>query len=1023
MKLQYFIVAMLCPLLSMCQSINIRGKVVNEQGEAVANATVRVMSQESSIVNGSLAGARDDKQILRQAQHDRISTTNERGEFATGTLNLAKGDTLIISATGYDSETVAISTIPFPERAFTITLKRKITLLDEAMVIAYGTTTRRLNTGSVGKISAEEINRQPVANPLAALQGRVPGLLVTQTSGMPGAAVRLLIRGQNSFTQGSEPFYIIDGVPFAPGNTDLNQFSSALASNATQGLSPFNSINPADIESIEILKDADATAIYGSRGANGVILITTKRGKSGKVKLNASVRNGSSYVTKMMRMLNTQEYLQMRREAFANDGATPTVTNAPDLLAWDTTRYTNLQDLLLKGSAGMTEAYLSAGGGTNTTGFTLSGTYRKETSVFPGDMYDSRISAHLNFYNQSPDRKYSLQLSASYSSDNNNLVMPDISSAYRLPPNIPSFYSADGKLNWQGGGVSFENPMAYLLQSYTAVTDNFLSNLQVSYRVLPGLIIKASAGYNRIQTEEEGITPIASLNPFASIAPTGSSRFGDVFFKSWIAEPQAEYRFKYRRNKITILIGATWQETIGESSRIIATGYTSDALLHSVSGATAISADNSYNQYRYEAVFCRIQVNRNDKWLLNLSGRRDGSSRFGPGKQFSNFGAAGAGWIFSKEKFIAKKLSFISYGKLRASYGITGNDQIGNYQYTDSWRNTSNPYQGIPGLVPSRLFNPDYSWEVNRKGEAALELGFLKDRLWLSVAYFRNRSSNQLVKYTLPTQTGFGSITKNLPALVQNTGWEIEAKSRNIQRKTFNWVTHFNITIHRNKLIEFPGLAQSSYSSTYIIGEPLNVIYAYHLTGVNPATGVYQFEDVNGDNLINNSDRAARGSRDPQFYGGIGNDLNYKGWSLNIFFEFRKQNGRNYLASLLNNPPGRMVNQPAIVLNRWRKAGDAVPVQGFTASTSSNIYKAWATLGQSDGIYSDASYARLKNVMISYETALKRKGKTIAEIIRVYVQAQNLLTITGYEGSDPETQSLLTLPPLRTMTAGIQLTF
>lgn len=997
MKLQLFILAMLCPFVCMCQALNVKGKVADEDGNPVVAATVSFIATGTGKTFSTITG------------NDGLFTLS----------NISASGSIEVSATGFETIREAIN----GRSTLSITLKRKAGLLDEAVVMAYGNTSRRLSTGNITKVSADAIHRQPVANPLAALQGQAPGVLVTQTSGIPGAAVRLLIRGQSSFTQGSEPFYIVDGVPFATGNTDINQFSSVLASSTGQGLSPFNSINPADIESIEILKDADATAIYGSRGANGVILITTRKGSSGKIKLKASVTRGNSYITRSMPMLNTADYLTMRREAFANDGVAPTVTSAPDLLVWDSSRYTDMQKLLLKGSAGVTEAHVSAGGGTPLTGFTLSGTYRNESTIFPGDMRDQRISTHFHFYNHAPNRRYSIQLSAQYVSDRNNLVTPDLTNAYRKPPNIPALYTPEGELNWIYKGVWFDNPMSGLLQTYQAVTDNLNANLQLSYRIWKGLHIKASAGYNRVQTAEEGITPIASINPYSTGNPTGSSRFGDLLFKSWIAEPQLTYQFNNKGLQAEFLLGATWQETIGNSSRITATGYTTDAILQSVSGAAALTAANNYNQYRYSALFGRVQLRYLGKWLLTLSGRRDGSSRFGPGKQMANFGSAGAGWIFTNEKYFKHHFKVISYGKLRLSYGIAGNDQIGNYQYTDSWRSTTNPYQGVPSLVPSRLFNADYSWEQNRKAEAALELGFFKDRLYLSVTRFQHRSSNQLVKYTLPAQTGFISIIKNLPALIQNTGWEIELKTNAKADKKIYCNNTFAFTIHRNKLVSYPGLAQSAYSTTYIVGKPLSLIYTYHAAGVNPATGVFTVEDVNRDNVINNKDRDYHGYRDPVWYGGMGQELYYKRWLLTVFTEFRKQTGRNYLASLINNPPGRMVNQPALVMKRWQKPGDQAPLPAFTNSISSAAYNSWNILSLSDGIYGDASYLRLKTLMISYQLPLTWKGRKIAEHARLYVSAQNLFTITNYEGGDPETQNLLTVPPLRTVTAGIQLTF
>jgi TonB-dependent starch-binding outer membrane protein SusC len=970
--------------------IDIKGKIINEQNEPVIAATVAVENSHAGMA------------------------TDSKGEF--GFTDLKATDILDISSVGYEP-----ISIPIQGRSYiVIKLQSSISSLDETIIKGYYATSKRLNTGSVSKVTAEEISRQPVSNPLATLEGLVPGLVVTQTSGVPGGKFNVQIRGRNSLSQGSEPLFIIDGVPFAPNNLSLNQLTSAFASYEGQGLSPFSSLNPNDIESIEVLKDADATAIYGSRGANGVILITTKKGQPGKTTITANVASGFSKVTRTMSMMNTQEYLQVRREAFENDGIAPDTYSAPDLLLWDTTRYTDFKKLFIGGTAHTTSAEVSITGGDLNTQFLIRSDYHYESTVFPGDYQDNTGSVDLNLNHISPDKKFDINLTTNYNSDKNHTATTDPTAFITLPPDLPSLYDSAGKLNWEIDGNSFDNPLAFLYQSYTVQTDNLISNLQLDYKLLKNLRVKISAGYNTLIADEKSASPKAAQNP--QNIPSGSASFGINRYKSWIIEPQAEYIKSIGKIKFNALIGGTWQQTLNNRTMIEATGYTNDGLLGSVGGAQNTIVTDGFNQYKYEAVFCRLSSNWQDKYIINFTGRRDGSSRFGPNKRFANFGAVGTAWIFSNENFVKKKLPFISYGKIRASYGTSGNDQIGDYQYLNVWQPIANQYQG-PSLIASRLFNPNYSWEVNKKLEAAIEMGIAKDRIILSGAYFRNRSSNQLINYSLPSQTGFTSIIENFPALVQNQGFEFSLLTKNFSGRAFNWTSSFNLSIPRNRLISFPGLATSSYANIYVQGKSLNLFNGYHLSGVDPKSGIYQFQDVDGNGVLNTSDYMSNYNLDPKFYGGLNNSFTYKNYKLNIFLEFKKQMGYNYNNyPIYNFTPGGMYNLPKIMLNRWQKQGDVSAIQQLT-QTYSPAFDAQYNFSLSDGRLSDASYIRVKNISLSYSLNGKFWRKMHLSNSSVYILGQNLITVTKYKGSDPETQNLFVLPPLKTITAGFNLTF
>jgi TonB-dependent starch-binding outer membrane protein SusC len=966
--------------------IDITGKVINEQNDPVVGATV-------SLKGSNIAMATDGK-----------------GEF--GFSNLKLNDVLYITSIGYHS-----IEIPIDGRTYlVITLQTSVATLDETIIKGYYTTTKRLNTGSVSKVTAEEIGRQPVSNPLATLQGLVPGLQVTQANGLPGSNFTVRIRGQNSIQSGNSPLYIIDGVPFLNDADVLTQRSGINAN------SPFNTIDPAEIESIEVLKDADATAIYGSRGANGVILITTKKGKSGKTSFDVNVNNGWGKVTRTIKFMNTPQYLGMRHEAFKNDGVTPDISNAYDFLVWDSTRYTNLEKLLIGNTAYQTNISANLSGGDEFTNFLIGSNYYKETTVFPGNNDDNRAAINLNLAHKTKDNKFNITLNASFANDNSNLIRADLTQYINLPPVIPALYDSLGKLSWSSGGFSFNNPLANLLRKYNVITDRLTANSLIEYSLFHQLKIKVNLGYSRVNVNEKDQVPISSQDP--AFSPYGTAFFGKNEIKTWIIEPQVEYnKILLKKSRLQIQLGSTLQENSENLSSISASGYSNDNLLNSTTGAQSITSQVGSQLYHYEAIFAHINYNWSEKYILNLTGRRDGSSRFGPGKQFANFWATGAAWIFSSEKYFKNNLKFLSYGKLRGSYGITGNDLIGNYNYLDLYAQTLYPYQSQSSLFPVKLFNSDYNWEVIKKLDVALELGILNNRLLLTADWFKNRSTNQIINYSLPAQTGFNTVLKNFPGVVQNSGIELSIASENIKGKKIKWSTTFNITLEKNQLIEFPNLKTSSYSNRYIIGKPLNIYIGPEYLGVDLQTGVYQYLDKNKTPTFSPSseDYTYIGTTDPKYYGGIENHFSYKNWQLDILFEFRKQMGFDPVFSNFN-IVGGISNQPEEVLHRWQKTGDIATYEQFT-QTFSAAGRSMFTLYNSSAKLTDASFCRLKNLSVSYNfpTIWLRKAKI--EKCRLYVEGQNLFVITSYKGADPENQSLYQLPPLKRLVTGLQITF
>jgi TonB-linked SusC/RagA family outer membrane protein len=814
-------------------------------------------------------------------------------------------------------------------------------------------------------------------------------------------ASTIRIRGTNSLREeGNFPLYIIDGVPI---NSTPVESNSLLGSS---GIDPLNNLNVSNIESIEVLKDADATAIYGSRGANGVVLITTKRGKEKGTGLEVGFYNGVATVPNRLNFLNTQEYLEVRRAAFDNDGVEPNQYNAYDLLLWDQERYTDWQDFLYGGTAETTNANVTFSGGNEHTSFRLGGSYFTQGTVYPGDYDYNKVTGNFNLNHRSTDNKFQISLSVNYGVDVNNLVgnLSLNSSVSRLPPNAPEIFNDDGSLNWEDWALAgLDNPLEGYYNISETKTNNLISNASLSYEFLPGLRFKTNLGYTYYGSEELWKQPSKSYSPddnFPNISTHSSS-----LRRSWIIEPQLIFDTKFLKLNINAIMGATFQENTGSKVSFQGSGYASEALIGNLASAESIlNAGNEETEYRYNALFSRIGINWDRKYYLNLTGRRDGSSRFGPGKQFANFGALGGAWIFSEESFVESEIPFLSFGKLRGSYGITGNDQIGDYGYLDAYEATTGP----GGLYPTALSNPDYSWETNKKLEVGVELGFLENRFQFGLSRYRNRSSSQLVGYALPYITGFNSVQANLPATVENTGWEIEGTSRNFSNENFQWQTSFNLTFPKNELVSYPDIEQSSYANTYRVGHPLNISLLYEYTGLDPETGFYTIRDVNEDGSTDYQDRIIIQDRNRKFYGGINNNLSYKNFSLQFLWQFVRKKGSHTLFNA-----GRASNTLQGVL-------DNEEYQNYSQSGQASI--AFNNVINTNFPTQDASYLRLKTISLGYNLPDSLMKKIGMETIRLYLHGQNLITVTPYDGLDPdEAVSGSGFANLRTITGGIQI--
>ncbi|MCF6401254.1 SusC/RagA family TonB-linked outer membrane protein [Chitinophaga filiformis] len=883
--------------------------------------------------------------------------------------------------------------------------------LDETVVIGYGTTTPRFNTGNVTTVKGDFIAGQSGTNLLMALQGRVPGMLVTQTGGVPGMAMKVQLRGQNSLVNGTQPLFVIDGIPFNPVVT--GGLGSQIWGDKA---SAFNFINPEDVESIDVLKDADATAIYGSRGANGVVLISTRKGQPGKTQLTVNVNRGFGQTSRKVKLLNTQQYVGMRKEAFRNDSVTPTERNAVDLLKWDTTRYTDWQKELIGGTAAVTNAQASVTGGNNSFQYLLSGHFRRETTVFPGNFGDTRGGIHVSTSTTAAHQRFKAIFTGSFLADKTSLPALDFTGQITQPPNAPPAYLENGSLNyeWVNPYIALVGPL------FDAHVKNLLGNVGLEYRLLPGLTLKTTMGYNWLTGRSETILPIEMYAPAERHIKTGSLHKYDYEAISRIIEPQMTYELQAGALGLELVLGGTLQGYNETRENINGDGFKDDLLIRNIQYADTVYGKTEGAVYRYAALFGRTKLNWKNRYLLNLSVRRDGSSRFGPRKQFAVFAAAGAGWIFSEEPFMSSLRRVLSFGKLRVSYGTTGNDQIGDYQYLDQYSDVSGPYQGIVGLQRSRLFNADFAWELTQKSEAGLELGFLQDKVLFSASHFIYRSSRQLVPYPLPDITGASSIIGNLPAVIRNSGWEFVLSTRQIRKNKFEWASSFNISFGRNKLVQYADPTLSILGTGgFVEGEPLSQHYVATAMGVDPATGSYLFADSsNKPGPANKAAERLSVNSVPVFFGGWQNTLRVGRFQLELLLQFAKQVGMNttFDPDIM---PGHQRNQYAVVLSRWQKPGDIADHQRFTQN--GNLREGYQKARESNLGYENASFVRCRYMEAAWLLPEKLQNRLHLHDSKVYIQAQNLFTLTSYHGLDPETQSRTALPPLRMLSAGLKI--
>lgn len=963
------------------------GKVIDEKGAALSGVTVTVIPAD------------------KRKKNTVFLSNSNGGAFV---VSVEPNDLLQFTFIGYKTQEHLVSSLSQP---VVIKMMSSVGSLDELQVIGYGTTSRRLNTGAVASVSAEDIAKQPVANPLLALQGRVAGAVITQNSGLPGGFVDILIRGASSISSGTEPLYVIDGVPYntgAPASVNGFGFNEVNGIAAPSGrMSPFNIVNSDDIERIDILKDADATAIFGTKGANGVVMITTKKGRQGKTQLSLNLQQGIGRVPRLIPVLSLAEYLDIRKLAFKNDGLIPTAANAIDLFTWSQTEGTDWQKKYMNGSAQYTNINATVQGGDARTRVLLSTGYNRETTVFPGENSSQRLNVRLNADHNSLDRKLNVNANVSYGYNRSDLLSADYASYAFLPPNLP-LYNTDGTFNWSGRS----NPEAALNNRYVGQTNSLISNLNVRYTLMEGLDLQVSSGFNRSNTNQNQQQPAIAQQPGAGTVLTDDANFGIIENQFYSVEPQLNYRRKIATGNLTVLLGTTFQNTTFVSTSINAKQYVNAQLLGGIEGAASYRLTGANSRYKYNSVFTRATYNWEDKYIINANLRRDGSSRFGSEYAFGNFGSIGAAWLFTNETFFKNQTSLLSFGKLKANWGITGNDNISDYMYMPLYK-SSGFYQGMVTLNSVNPTNENIRWETTKKLDIGLDLGFFNDRVLFNSNYYFNRSDNQLGLLALPVSTGYNSYMDNFPARIDAHGWEFELISNNVKKDSFSWKSTINLTIPRTKIVsvspDFTGAANLP------IGYPLAQRRGYEFHSIDVATGLALYNKRTGGTTTTPTmdDLTWYGNTLPIAYGGIGNDFQYKGFSISFFVQVMHQKG--YVQPRVTSIGAYGNNLSAYYASGgWRQSGD---VTNFPKATT---LLTGSYLGDSDYGFGDNTYAKLRNVSLAYALPASWTKNVHLTNVRVFANAQNVYTWSKSKYVfDPET--LTSMPPLRVITFGLSL--
>ncbi|MGV3685699.1 MAG: SusC/RagA family TonB-linked outer membrane protein [Daejeonella sp.] len=976
---------------AMAQNKTITGRVVGaDDGLPLPGVSVRV--------KGGTAG----------------TTTGADGNFS---LNApANASVLSFTYIGFVAQEVAIGA----NNRVDVRLVTDAKQLSEVVVVGYGAQSRALSTQTASTVNSESFKNQPIVSPQQILQGQAAGVNMVNSSGVLGASAAITVRGGSSLTAGGQPLYVIDGVPLNTRNYSQEQGAPTGA-----GLNPLLNINPNDIESMTVLKDAAAVSIYGSRGSNGVVLIKTKSGSNNTAtKINVDYFTGASEPTDILKYMNADQWRNFRREYLtANGVAVP---------AYPTTSFDWGDAIVRTGIVNNFNA--NASGGDEKTRYFVGGTYSDESGYTIGNDLQ-RLSGRFNFnHNVSDKLRFGLNYSlARVNSDRigaENSTYAPLTVAYLQPPYVMP-YDADG--NFVNTGFA-QNVLGLEATgfNYLNSTRN-TGNAFLELDIISGLTFKTDWGIDNALFDEK----YREIDLFTPGGYGYVSRRGD---NKWLTQNTLNYNKIFgQKHSVSGLLGYSFETSRYTSGLFEGQGFASDDLPNIGSASTPLTASETGEEWALESQFARLGYAYDDKYLFEGTVRRDGSSRFGQNKKYGTFYALSGGWILSNESFFNKDSKFAQFLKLTASYGTSGNDQIGYYNYLGTFA-AGEAYNDASASIPSRVDNPDLGWEQT----AQFDLG-LTTRLFnaidLQLNYYNKLTTGLLADVPYPYTTGFAVATKNVGEM-RNRGFEITLGTQNVKTTNFSWNTNFNIGFNKNTVLSLPenkdaqgrNFLSGSTAQRAVVGYSRNTFYLNEYIGIDPATGDAQWRKLDGSasSTISPADRKIVGHADPDFTGGFTNIFRYKAFDLTAFFNFAY--GNKVLIDGLRfteNINTGSYNKSTDVLNYWKQAGD----NAFAPRLNSPTRLTFHNLSTSQ--LQDGSYARLKTVTLGYNlpTELLAKSKIIRSA-RIYALGQNLLTIQNkdFRGPDPEVsangasnlvmgESFFALPQAKSITFGINLGF
>lgn len=988
------------------------GTVVDTNGESLVGATVYLADNR-----------------------ERGTVTDFNGEFS---ITAADDDVLVVSYVGYQTRRVTVG----EESNLTITLQLDQQMLSDVVVVGYGVQTRSDLTGSISSISADEIENQPVASLDAALQGRSSGVFVSSPSGTPGAGISVNIRGQTSISGSSEPLYVIDGVPII--SEDLSGlFSGGQSTNSLADL------NPNDIESIEILKDASATAIYGSRGANGVVVITTKRGQSGQSNIGFNMYTGFQNITNEVDMMNSNEFLNLMNDAAIQDnrdlGTSYSETYVSDLWGFDPNandlQNTRWYDEIFRTSSVSNYELTASGGSENTRYFTSFGYYDQE-GVQLGTGFE-RLSGRINLDATVTDwldfgANITVNRTVQDRTINDNSLYGVVINSLAGDPLMP-VYEEDGSyadpFDYFGWWM-LDNPVliAEEYQRYTR-TVRGLGTIFGEASLAEGLSLRTSLSIDYTNLDDEAYTPIISRESVNSQS-NGFGNYGTTQDFTWLIENYLSYVNTFSdRHSVNAVLGTSFQASNRDFSSISAQGFPSDQFTKLTVAAQVTAASTSGSSWGLASYFFRGNYTFDDKYLFTTTGRLDGSSRFGENFRYGFFPSGSVAWRMTNEDFMQNQNLF-SELKPRVSYGVTGNQEgIGNFASRGLFGVSD--YRSTPTLVPSQLSNANLTWESTKQLDFGLDVGLLDDRVTLSADYFIKTTDDLLLNRLVPGVSGFSSVTDNIGKM-ENKGFEFDIRGAILSGRDLTWSSGFNISFIRNTVLELE-VNNQILNDSHILseGEPVGTFHLIDQNGVDPETGNMIWIDENDDGVIDSGDRRTVGNAQPDFFGGFSNSFAYKGFDLNVLFQFTYGNdifnhsrasyenlGWSRIGTGFPLPDG---NNHTLADDRWMQPGDDTDIP--RASLTNINWREYSSRWLEDG-----SYLRLKTLTLGYNFSPDITQRIGMRNLRLYLQGQNLLTFTNYTGLDPEVNQNArnalvagsdfgTHPQVKTISFGINLEF